>query len=485
MAGIGFELRKLTEHNTLTTVPATGGHAAVSAIGPWLVAILALASIGIATGHLIGADRSAGSRVVIVYAFAISLVFAAPAMLIATRLVVDSLWLKRLAAVRPLLLAALATVFVATGAGSLVPIAVFRPAPDIAITLAGASMLAGLVWVVLAFCGAVRDYAGVALSLLLGVIVSAAGAMAAAVYGGGPMAVAWGVLIGLSVTFFGLASRVLVAFPHVADDPRDGLHTLASGFAEHWRLALGAFAGAIGIWIDKWLLWFSDRGEVLEIGLRHAPLYDGAMLIAMLGIIPALAAFIARLETDVLGCYWRYIATIAGHGTYRQIEDARAHMHTRTLENLALMIVAQVGISAIVLLLAPVLIEVLGFQARQILVLRYGALGALFHVIFMACSFVLLVFDRQRSFLWLQVLFVTAMAGATYASLQLRAEYQGAGYLAACMLAALASYRLANRTLAKLNYLTFIGNNQPVAASPRIGPETDNQSMQVERRLQR
>ena len=55
----------------------------------------------------------------------------------------------------------------------------------------------------------------------------------------------------------------------------------------------------------------------------HAPLYDSAMFIASLGIIPALSAFVLRLETDFFDRYQQYYATIASHGTYSQIEAAR------------------------------------------------------------------------------------------------------------------------------------------------------------------
>jgi uncharacterized membrane protein len=465
MAGIGFELRKLAERDTLTTVLAAGGHAAVIAAGPWLFTILALASIGITTERLMGVNRLAEFRVVIIYAFAISLVLSAPVTIVATRLVADALWLKRPAEVRPLLLAALATALIAVGAGTALLIACFRPPSVVAAPLASGSILVGFIWVALAFCGAVRDYAGVTISFLLGLVVSMAAAIAAAILGGDPMTMVWGFLIGLAVTFFGLVSRVLAAFPHRVETPLDGLCTLAAGFGEYWRLALGALAGTTGVWIDKWLLWFSDWGEVLSSGLRHAPLYDSAMFIASLGIIPALAAFVLRLETHFFDHYQRYYATIGGHGTYGQIEKARQRMHVHTLENLALITIAQVGVSTVLVLLAPVLIEALGLQFRQVSILRYGALGSVFQFIFIACSAMLLFFDRRRTYLRVQILFMVAMAAATYVTLQLGEEYQGVGYFAACLLAAFVAYRLSDRTFKDLNYLTFIGNNPSVAAS--------------------
>ncbi|MDX2157313.1 MAG: exopolysaccharide Pel transporter PelG [Hyphomicrobiaceae bacterium] len=465
MAGIGFQLRKLAQRETLSSVLAAGGHAAVIAAGPWLFTILSLAGIGITTERLVGLDALAEFRVVIIYAFAASLVLAAPVTMVATRLVADALWMKRPGDVRPLLMAALATALVAVGAGTLLLVACFDPPLVSGLALVSGSCLVGLIWVVLSFCGAVRDYNAVTLAFLVGLVVSMAGSIAIAILGGKAPLMVWGFLAGLTVTFFGLVGRVLATFPQSAPDPAVGFRLLRRGFGEYWRLALGAIAGTAGVWIDKWVLWFSDAGEVLGSGLRHAPLYDSAMFIASLGIIPALAAFVIRLETDFFDRYQRYYATIGGHGTYGQIEEARREMHVHTLENLSLVTLGQLGISAVLVLLAPVIIEALGLQFRQVSILRYGALGAVFQFIFIACSAMLLFFDRRRTYLRVQILFLVSMAGATLATAVIGEEYYGVGYFAACVLTAFVAYRLADRTFADLNYLTFIGNNPSVAAA--------------------
>ncbi len=465
MAGIGFQLRKLAQRDTLTSIMAASGHAAVIAAGPWLFTILSLAAIGITTERLVGLDKLAEFRVVIIYAFAVSLVLAAPVTIIATRLVADALWLKRPGDVRPLLLAALAVALVVVGAGTLVLIAFFRPPVATAVALTSGSVVVGLIWVVLAFCGAVRDYHGVTIAFLAGLFVSTAASIAIAISGGGAAVMVWGFLAGLAVTFFGLTGRVLATFPQPLTDPLAGFALIHAGAKDYWRLSLGALAGTAGVWIDKWILWFSDSSEVLAIGLRHAPLYDSAMFIASLGIIPALAAFVLRLETDFFDRYQRYYATIGGHGTYGQIEQARGQLHVHTLENLALVTVGQIGISAVLILLAPVLIDALGLQFRQISILRYGALGAVFQFIFIASSAMLLFFDRRRNYLRVQLLFLSAMACGTLGVMQFGEDYYGVGYFLACIVSAFVAYRVADRTFADLNYLTFIGNNPSVTAA--------------------
>ena len=74
MAGIGFQLRKLSRQDTLSSVVAAVGHAAVIAAGPWLFTIMSLAAITLSTERVAGLETLAAFRIVIIYAFAISLV---------------------------------------------------------------------------------------------------------------------------------------------------------------------------------------------------------------------------------------------------------------------------------------------------------------------------------------------------------------------------------------------------------------------------
>ena len=49
MAGIGFELRRLSQQQTLSALLGAFGHAAVIAAGPWLFTIISLATISFPT----------------------------------------------------------------------------------------------------------------------------------------------------------------------------------------------------------------------------------------------------------------------------------------------------------------------------------------------------------------------------------------------------------------------------------------------------
>lgn len=462
MAGIGFELRRLSQEQSLSGLVGALGHAAVIAAGPWLFTIISLATITLFTEQVAGLATLATFRAVIIYAFAVSLVLTAPVTIVATRLVADALWLKKPERVRPLLYGAYVVAIAVVSAGVAGLAIYFRMPPTLGIALLAASLTVALIWVALSFCGAVRDYRGVTIAFALGLFTSVVCAIGAAIAGLGAAWMVWGFLTGLGLTFLLLTLRVLDAFPGRLERPETGFDMIVGGFRTYAHLALGALAATAAVWIDKWIFWFSPIGEMVSGGLVHAPLYDSAMFIASLVIIPALSVFVVQLETEFFERYQHYYSTIATHGTLRQIEDARARLARATLDQLVLVTVMQVGICAVLVLSAPLIVELLNLQFQQISILRYGAIGAVFQFVFISSTSMLLFFDRRRLYLALQTMFLVLNGGLTLLTIHLGETYFGVGYFAACLIASMFAYLAADRTFERLNFLTFLGNNPSI-----------------------
>ena len=483
MAGIGFRLRRLARQDTISSMVAAAGHAAVIAAGPWLFTIFALATITLVADQITGRDILANFRAIVIYAFATSLVMAAPMTIVATRLVGDALWLKRPEDVPGLLLASYVAVLPPILLGAGIEVHLMQLDGSTSIALAGTSMLVAMIWVALAFCGAVRDYRGVTLSFLAGLVVALVATIAAAIVGLEAAGMAWAFTGGLTLTFFGLTSRVLATFPQAPGQLKTSLAAILTGARRYQRLMLGSFLGTAGVWADKVVFWISAEGSRLESGLLHAPAYDSTMFLASLVIVPSLASFVLSLETGFFDRYQQYFATVATHGTLAQIEDARVRLQRYTLEHLTLITVSLTGLAGIVILTAPIIIDALGLQFRQIAILRYGALGAVFHFVFIAATSILLFFDRRRRYLMLQALFLALNMGLAIASLRLGENTYGAGYFLACLIASAFAYRMAEKTFERLNFLTFLGNNPSIVGKAGARSEWLDEALRRLRRV--
>ena len=467
MAGIGFALRSLARQESLSALVKASGHAAIIAAGPWLFTIFSLATITALVERIVGGDTLATFRAIIIYAFATSLVLVAPVTIVATRLVADELWRHETGKVRALLIAGFMYAIASVTVGDAALIYYFSLPAILAFALYSATAIVAMIWVALAFCGAIRDYKGITFSFVAGLLLAIIAATAAALMDLGAAGMVWGFATGLTLTFFGLTLRVLETFPGALSGPFHALGAMARGFKSYAELAIGALLGTAGVWVDKWVFWFSDEGQTVPGGLIHAPLYDSAMFIASLVIIPALAQFVVKLETEFFERYQHYYGTIQSHGTIDQIETARQRLASFSLESLVLIAVSQAALAAVLALTAPAIVEVLNLQFRQIAILRYGALGSVFLFIFIAATSMIVFFDRRRIYLVLQALFFTLNLILSIVTVQLGEDYYGVGYFLAAFVASAVALVIADQTFGKLNYLTFIGNNPSVTGPKR------------------
>ena len=471
MAGIGFRLRALSTQDNLLAPMASIGHAAIIATGPWLFTVTALALISILTAEHASLTVIDGFRLVVIYAFAVSLICSAPIILVAGRLVGDALYSRDVGQVRPLFVAAFVLSGVVSFAiGLLCHLAYGVPAAT-AIPAASSCAVAGLVWVALAFCGAVRDYKGITLGFLGGLALAVIATVLATRFNSGWTAMIWAFNAGLLMVLSALVSRVLATFPQAVPDLSAALCTFGSGLWRHLPLALAGLFGAIAIWIDKWVMWTGPAGVRHELGLTHAPIYDSAIFTAQLTIIPALALFITNVETSFYVRYRAYYAAIRNHSTLSQIEAHAENLKRITFANLGRTTFVQTALCLVVVLGAPTIVEATGLFFQQVGVLRLGALGALFQFLFFAATSLLLFFDRHGHFLTLQAVFLVLQGSFALATVDLGLAYYGLGYLAACVICAALALVVLERSMEDLTFITFCRPpRKPVLLRPALRP---------------
>ncbi|MFS9669432.1 exopolysaccharide Pel transporter PelG, partial [Klebsiella pneumoniae] len=60
----------------------------------------------------------------------------------------------------------------------------------------------------------------------------------------------------------------------------------------------------LGIWLDKFMFWYAPgTGQQVFGPLNASVIYDIPVFLAYLGIIPGMAVFLVRIETDFVEYY--------------------------------------------------------------------------------------------------------------------------------------------------------------------------------------
>ncbi len=461
MAGIGFELRRLTHRDDLIGLVHAYGCSALTTSGPWLFTILALSAIVALGTPATTTQELATFRSIVVYNFAFSLVLSGAITMIATRRLADSIHEKDVRQAPALMVGALGLVY----GISLPPAAffyLFHVYLDPAVRLLAVLnfMLVSGIWVASVFLTALRNYRAVTWAFLIG--------MALSVVSAGVLADRWavaGMLVGfnagLAFIFVTLVSRVFAEYPTRADAP--------FGFVvycrRYWDLALAALVYNMALWADKWVMWTAPQRESLSSGLFSYPDYDGAMFLAFLSVIPAMAAFTLTIETGFYEQYLRFYGDIQRHVPYEGIAANHRELVQSFLDGARNFLVLQGSISLTAILISPELFTWLGLNFRQLGIFRFGLAGAFFQSGYLFLSIILSYFDQRRLQLKLSLFLLAANGGFTLIALRLGIAYYGYGYFLSSLLAFGLAFLAVARFISRLPYHAFVTMNTSVQNS--------------------
>ncbi|MEZ5354043.1 MAG: exopolysaccharide Pel transporter PelG [Bryobacteraceae bacterium] len=462
MAGIGFELRKLSARGDLSGLAQGYFHAAVAAAGPWLLTVVALAAVNlVAPARLSPLDRATFQGIVL-YNFGFSLILAAPLGAVATRFLADAIYARDVSRVPGMLIGALALtmlVLAPLAAGFYLP----RPNTPLSVKLlacANFSVIGGI-WIASLFSTALKNHKAVTRAFGLGLGLGLAGVAWLGHWGVAGMLA--GFTAGLALTLFALIARALAEYGHPAREP----FAFLAGIKKHRALAASALVYNMAIWVDKWILWAAPERTALPNGLVSFPDYDTAMFFAYLTIVPALALFIVEAETEFFDRYRAYFRAILDHGSWSTIEARQNEILDCVWHTGRRIALLQAGVIATAIVAAPRLCEILHLNYSQYGVFRLGAIGAGFHVMLLFLGIVLSYFELHRVVLTCYTIFFLLNAGFALLTLHLGFAWYGWGYLMASALSFLAAFFAAAGYLGRLPYVSFVLTNPTLANEPK------------------
>lgn len=454
MAGIGFALRRLAEQDDLLGVVRAFTHSSLASSGPWLFTILCLAAITMMSAGVVSYETFTNFRIVIMYNFSFSLVIAAPVVGITTRWLADLIYERDVERVVGGMIGALALLLAIE-----LPLAwwfyfhLFElPAP-----LGAAAMvnlfLASTLWLVAVFLSALKAYMSVTATFGVGMLV-AFGATVLLVPPTSATGFVLGFSLGLALIVYALAARIFAEFPYRVLDPLGVLR----GLRRYWMLAVSGLLYNLAIWADKWIMWLSDQATPLANGMRHMPIYDSAVFLAFLTIVPTMSVFVFSLETRFYEEYVRFYRDIQRQADLELIRTNHRRMVAALAAGARNLIVIQTTISALCLMLAPQIFGLLDVDPVGIGIFRAAVLGSYLHGLLLCATIVLSYFDLRLRVLILSAAFAAANAAFTLVTLELGFPFYGYGYFAAALVAFLAGTVVTVRALGQVPYLTFVVN---------------------------
>lgn len=456
MAGVGFALKRMMTDHGLAGATAGAGHGAMIAAGPWLITLALLGLVQVAMAATANPDLLP-FQAVLVYAFCFSNLIAAPVVMVATRRLSDALFAAAPEDGPPLLLAAAITVVPpALGLG----IILFCWAGGLdgmeALLATMTVPMLAVIWVANLFLTAIRRFGLISLAYLVGFGIAAG--LIRLWSDVGLIGMLAGLDAGLIVLAAMLIGCILREFPGRLDWPRDW----GGGFRRYRLLAVAGLFGVAALWVDKWLMWATASARPALGGLMLNPLYDAASFLGLLTLVPAMVTMLVTVETGFHAAHRRMMAGAVHHATWQRLDVDCAEVRRALLQAARLLVVVQLVVAWAVWFPAPLILEGLHIDLRQLWVFRFIVVGALFHAVVLLAATVLSYYDLRREAAMLAVIFFLGNLVATLIGIAVGDSLWGWGYLAGALAAA--CYGVAVLVLAgsDLLYLVFVRNNPAV-----------------------
>lgn len=464
MAGIGFALKRMFQKETFTNRALAYLYSSFIAAGPWILSVL---SINILLFVLSLVDVNITERnlfsATIVYSFIFSQILVSPVQLVVTRYISDNLYLKQYDRIKSTFIGINNLVLIV----SLIVCLIFfynKPIPlYYKILSTYLFMILSMIWMLMIFLSAVKNYQLISRAYAVGGIISIALIFVFLNY---PipfeeLTISTNFLlayvIGLSVIFVMFLFNFFSTFFKGDIYRFDYIRYLG----KYSSLGFVGFFYTLGLWSDNIIMWFSKFQISIYDTYIFAPYYDNAVFMAYLTTIPTLVLFFVIIETDFYMTYKNYYGQANSGETYKVINLSKKVM-TRSLSyNLIYTFLAQALVTITFIFLSRPLFKLLNFNYFIRDIFRITSIGTMFNIFAFVLILVLLYFERRaRAGVIAFSFFVLNSTISYYFAKYQPLEYAGYGFTIASFITFLIGLVLLFTFVKHLNYTTFA--TQPI-----------------------
>lgn len=454
MAGIGFELRKLLRRDSLLGLMQAYAYAGIISSGPWVLSILGILVIGLMSVTIVVPGMLITQfQVSVTYLIAASLVLTGIVQLAFTRFTADRLFEKRREMILPNFNGLLLAVTVVSGGLGALAILFLFPDESLLYRLL---MLTGFVtvsniWVATIFLSGMKEYKAILILFAIG--YGATVLLALLMRKLGLEGLLAGFVLGQFVLLLGMIILILRNYPSsrfISFDFIDKRYLYPT------LVAVGFFYN-LGIWMDKFMFWLYPATSQAIIGpLRASVIYDMPVFLAYLSIIPGMAVFLVKMETDFVEYYDRFYDAVRSGGSLEYIEEMRNEMVYIVRQGIYQIVKIQTLVVLILLVSGEALLGLLQISDLYLPLFFVNLVSASLQVVFLGLLNVFFYLDKRRVVLFLTGGFVALNGAFTMVTLTLGPKFYGYGFALALLVIIMVAMRLLDHKLESLEYDTFM-----------------------------
>jgi uncharacterized membrane protein len=227
--------------------------------------------------------------------------------------------------------------------------------------------------------------------------------------------------------------------------------------AMYGSLMVSGFLFHFAVWVDKLMFWYNPGTSQPIIGpLRASLIYDLPIFLAYLAIIPGMAVFLVRIETDFAEYFQKFYDAVRQGGSLDTIDEMREEMVFSIRQGLAEIVKIQ-GIAVLVVFATgPMLLPALGISELYLPLLYVNVVAAGLQVVLLGLLTVFYYLDKRATVVIVCSVFLVSNVFLTGLSQWLGAAFYGYGFALSLLVTVVVAMRLMESKLYTLEYETFM-----------------------------
>lgn len=471
MAGIGFQLKALIKEDTLSNKAKAYMYSAFVSSGPWIAAVITVnILLLIANRYLEGFQAQSLFLGTIVYTFVFSQILTAPWQMIITRYYSDTLYLKKYENIMPQFKGLNMLIFFL----SLLSTFIFyfnRPLPlYYKVMAAYLFIILALLWMIMVALSSIKDYKIITSAYIYGGLFSI-GLTVFLMDHPIPFSeymyqsnILFAYLVGTSITYLVLLYAFYKVFHFGSTYRQFDFLAYLSKFPS--LFFIGLFY-TLGLWIDDIIMWLGRLGVNIYDTYQYAPIYDNAVFLAYLTIVPTAILFLVIIETSLYDKYKAFYGLVNGSGNLEEIQEAQEELKKVIREKFIHAMEVQALITVTVVIFSNAIFSFLNLSILIREIFKVTAFGALFNVFILNTILILLYFEARKKALKVALVFLASNGLFTYLFLGLGLKFYGYGFLIGSFIAFVFGLWSQKKMLDSLTVNTFL--SQPLATTKAKG----------------
>lgn len=457
MAGISFKLRKILKKDTITSLLQVYGYGAIVTAGGWVTSIITILLVGLLHIFIYKNSKDAiNFQILVTYLIALSLLISSFHHLVFTRFVADKIYDNEDEKIVPNYFG----VFILNTLISLVAIILISfyllEGLDIffKVVFVFTFLILSNIWILNILAVSIKKFEYVGISYFVSYSFIVVSSIFLGKYGLIYMLVSF--FLGNAVLFLSLF--YLVVKNYVFYDVLS--FEFLGAYKKYWKLVFISFLFNAAIWISEFIFWYSkDTSETVLGNIHSSIIYDLPISLAYLTILPGLAIFFVRLETDFADAYDDYFGGIVEGSPLGSLIKYKNIMIKTIRVAIKEAIILQGFFNIIVLLIAKRIFNILHLPLSSLPLFYIDVIETQLQLLVMNMLAFLFYLDRKNEAFIITFAMLFFNWIFTYITIELGPYFYGYGAAVAMLFSSVIAFLFLNRVFERLEYETFMLQN--------------------------